>query len=284
VNGNSLGSTTYPDVSIGGSSNRAMIKLGGGSSSQGGYLYYLDNTVGGAGINFKLTDATSNSSQAFYFYPVNINTTPFGIYPKYAGSTHITQMEFPAYHEVRIVQRSVNDGSRYLRFYTDNYNGGSPIDVERLAIQGSSGTYANAYFNNVNLGINTTSATEVLDVNGNVKVNHIIGKTSAPTIAAGVGAGTSPTIAISGTDLSGNITITTGTLPTPSSTVATITFNTAYGVTPKTVLITGADLNGATICGANLFAAKSDISTSVFKLTGTLVAATTYTIYYTIFQ
>ena len=175
VNGNSLGSTTYPDVSIGGSSNRAMIKLGGGSSSQGGYMYYLDNTVGSAGINFKLTDATSSSGQGFSFYPVNINTTPFGIYPKYPGAPiyNATQMEFPAYHDVRIVQRSVNSSSRYLRFYTDNYNGGSPIDVERLAIQGASGTYANAYFNNVNLGINTTAPNSTFQINGSVALSPV---------------------------------------------------------------------------------------------------------------
>ncbi len=282
VNGNGLASTSSPDIWIGGSSNRAMIKLGGGSSSQGAYLYYNDNTAATKGLIFNLTDATSNSGQGFIFYPVNLSNTPFGIYPKYTGAGPATQMEFPGSHDVRIVQRGGNSSSRYLRFYTDNNLGAS--DVERFAIQGGSNS-PYAYFNNiVGLGVGVTTPVEMLEVSGNAKINHLIGRTSVPTIAAGVGAGTSPTIAISGTDLSGNITITTGTLPTAASTVATITFNTAYGVTPKTVLITGADLNGATICGANLFAAKSDISTSVFKLTGTLVAATTYTIYYTIFQ
>lgn len=65
---------------------------------------------------------------------------------------------------------------------------------------------------------------------------HIIGGTSAPTIAAGAGAGTSPTVSIAGNDISGEISVTTGTLPTVSAVVATITFNVAYTAAPYVVL------------------------------------------------
>jgi len=49
-----------------------------------------------------------------------------------------------------------------------------------------------------------------------------------PTIAAGVGAGTSPTIAITGNDTAGQITLTAGSTPTASAVVGTVTFGTAF--------------------------------------------------------
>lgn len=69
---------------------------------------------------------------------------------------------------------------------------------------------------------------------------HIIGGSSAPTIAAGTGAGTSPTVSVSGTDISGLVNVTTGTTPTGSNAiVATITFNGAYASAPRVVLTPG---------------------------------------------
>lgn len=73
-----------------------------------------------------------------------------------------------------------------------------------------------------------------------VSTKHIIGSSSAPTIAAGTGAGTSPTVSISGTDMSGTISVTTGTSPTGSNAIlATITFNVAYGAAPRVQIDAG---------------------------------------------
>jgi len=47
---------------------------------------------------------------------------------------------------------------------------------------------------------------------------------TVPTVTAGAGAGTSPTIAVVGTGLSGNVTLTTGTTPTASGVVFTLTW------------------------------------------------------------
>ena len=64
---------------------------------------------------------------------------------------------------------------------------------------------------------------------------HAIGKSSTPSITAGSGAGTSPTISIVGTDVAGEITIITGSSPASASVVATITFSSSYGSAPYVV-------------------------------------------------
>jgi hypothetical protein len=130
--------------------------------------------------------------------------------------------------------------------------------------------------------------TEQLEVSGNAKFNHLVGRTSAPTIAAGTGAGTSPTVSLSrATDLAGVINVTTGTLPTLSATVATITFNTAYGAAPK-VILTSANANSAALNGVNMvYIDDANTTTGVFVITaGTtaLTASTAYKWYYQVMQ
>lgn len=70
---------------------------------------------------------------------------------------------------------------------------------------------------------------------------------TTPTIAAGAGAGGSPTVSISGTDVNGVVTVTSGTLPTGAAVVVTVTFSAAYGTTPKTVLLTAANAAAAAL-------------------------------------
>lgn len=70
-----------------------------------------------------------------------------------------------------------------------------------------------------------------------VSATKFFGAGSAPTGAFGTGAGTSPTgLTIAGTDAGGLITFTTGTVPTASAVILTLTFNTT-GVAPKGVLL-----------------------------------------------
>jgi len=114
---------------------------------------------------------------------------------------------------------------------------------------------------------------------------HFKGTTGTPTVAAGTGAGTSPTITITGTDSGGKIALTIGTSPTASATVMTITFNTAYSSTPYPTLSAGnsaAALNGFT--GGILY--TSSISTTTWVLSaggsGAMTASTAYIYYYDI--
>jgi hypothetical protein len=71
---------------------------------------------------------------------------------------------------------------------------------------------------------------------GPVSTTHIIGTTTTPTIAAGAGAGGSPVVSVTGTDLAGNISVLSGTVPTASSVIATVTFNKTYGSAPFCVI------------------------------------------------
>lgn len=84
------------------------------------------------------------------------------------------------------------------------------------------------------------------------KVGHLICPGTAPGIVGGLGAGTSPTVSISGSDVGGTISITTGSGPSGTATVATITFNTAYGATPRSVIITPAGPNSAALSGSGM--------------------------------
>jgi hypothetical protein len=108
-------------------------------------------------------------------------------------------------------------------------------------------------------------------------LNHLIGGGSAPSIAAGAGAGTGPTIAISGTDVSGVITLTTGTTPTTPATIATITFATAFAAAPKGVILTPSNAAAAALAAASPYVDDSATSTSQFllKSQGAGLAATT---------
>lgn len=130
----------------------------------------------------------------------------------------------------------------------------------------------NAFFNGNVLSSATSSATFA----------HHLGNSSTPGIAAGTGAGTSPTISISGTDLAGDVTVTTGTLPTASGIVGTITYSFAYPTHTYPVLYPG---NSATALLSGVSMVYTTGNTTTFVITaGTtaLTAVTTYVWHYKI--
>lgn len=107
--------------------------------------------------------------------------------------------------------------------------------------------------------------------------SHIVSGGATPGIAAGTGAGAGSAINISGTDLSGNITLTTGAAPAASATIFTVTFNLAYGLAPE-VLVSPKDVNSASLSGtSNPFVSATTTTTFTFTSnTVALAAATTY--------
>jgi hypothetical protein len=106
---------------------------------------------------------------------------------------------------------------------------------------------------------------------------------TTPTFAAGTGAGTTPTITISGNDQRGLITITTGTTPTASADVATITFANTWGAVPK-VMLTPAGANAAALTAAGaVYVDSANTTGTLFKLSvgsTALAASTVYKFYY----
>lgn len=99
------------------------------------------------------------------------------------------------------------------------------------------------------------------------------------TLGAG-GSGTGSASSISGSDVSGVISVTAGVGVSANATVATITFNTAYGSAPKAVILTPANSAAALLTGATMvYVDPTAITTGVFTITSgttSLVAATVY--------
>lgn len=118
------------------------------------------------------------------------------------------------------------------------------------------------------------------------KAGHQVTGGTAPTLTAGSGAGTTPTVSVSGTDNNGVITVTTGTTPGASATVVTLNFATAFAATPKSVFLTPANSNAAALAGAGaVWADAGNRSANGFTLSvgaAALAVSTTYKWYYRI--
>lgn len=121
-----------------------------------------------------------------------------------------------------------------------------------------------------------TSPPGTLTVDGHVSLSSA----TTPTIAAGAGAGTSPTVSVSGNDQSGTISIATGSSPSTSATVATVSFGAAFSSTPNSVILTPANGNAAALNGNSLvYEDKTSRGTSSFVLkvgSSALTSSTTY--------
>ena len=124
----------------------------------------------------------------------------------------------------------------------------------------------------INLFVNGGSTRFRVDSSGNMFVagtatiasNLGLSNTTAPTMAAGAAAGTSPTCtSVTGNNNSGVISCTTGTATTASATLATITFNGTLGTVP----------NGCTLFPRNANTAL--LATDVYT---TAPTSTTFTI------
>jgi hypothetical protein len=116
--------------------------------------------------------------------------------------------------------------------------------------------------------------------------NHLLLASGTPTIAAGTGAGTSPTVSISGSDQAGVITIVSGTLPASASTVATVTFAATFASAPRAVSLTPANSTAALLSGATMvYSDAANVSPTGFAITaGTsgLTGALTYKFNYVV--
>ena len=131
----------------------------------------------------------------------------------------------------------------------------------------------------------TWSAVTTLTLSTPFTAPHLIGNSGVPTKAAGTGAGTSPTITLdaNANDMSGTLTVLTGTSPAVSATVVTLTFATAYATAPH-ITLTAHSATAANLT-TNAVWADSTTTTLLVKSTAVaLTAATTYVWFYTVQQ
>ena len=98
--------------------------------------------------------------------------------------------------------------------------------------------------------IDTNAIPEMqIDYSG-VKVRHLVGLGSTPSAVTGNGAGNiTATAVISGTDMSGNITVTTAGIPTTNATVATINFSGQYATPPRYVALSPCNTAAQSLSG-----------------------------------
>lgn len=139
-------------------------------------------------------------------------------------------------------------------------------------------------FNNPTAGTAGTDSVVVHNSAGQIKVisptyyapsTLIVG---TPTIVAGTGAGTSPTVSVTSNGKGLQVTVTTGTLPTgTNATVATVTLANALSYTPNPVF-SPASANTSLLSGASMIYMTSTGTANVTITSGTtaLTAATTY--------
>ncbi len=143
-----------------------------------------------------------------------------------------------------------------------------------LVFAGSGGAYiqdnGNLFWDDTNnrLGIGTSSPQSRLEVNGTAAALHQKGIGSAPSVAAGTGAGTGGTASIVGTDSAGRVSVTLGVLPATDAPTAVVTFATAYA-TPPYVVFSPANLDTTALTGSRAVHVTS--TTSGFTImSGTL--------------
>jgi hypothetical protein len=167
---------------------------------------------------------------------------------------------------------------------TGNYNiaigyGANISDGLTNAISiGQSATNTTA--NSIQLGnssitkVNTSGA---ITTSSDIIAKHLKGNSGALSIAASTGAGTSPSaLSVTGTDMSGVVTLTTGSSPTINAILATITYNSAFSTAPV-VVITPANAATASLTSAQ--AVWVNINTGNFTINTNATALNASTIY-----
>jgi hypothetical protein len=172
--------------------------------------------------------------------------------------------------------------------YTDGAGSGTPATIingyippAAMTAQGPNGTqvYVKADLNG-NIYVNCTTG---CSGGGGGSVTHLIGTTSAPTVAAGTAAGTSPTIAVStnpaSTDLTGYINLTSGSSPVATANVFTVTFNQPYAATPKCFVWPNNAATLALVGAASQQVFSSNSTTTTFTATQGTTALSAATVY-----
>lgn len=155
-------------------------------------------------------------------------------------------------------------------------------DVALINSAGSNKVLLGILANHSTVQINTSGAnvTGTLTGTSTILGKHVGSNSSAPTIAAGTAAGTSPTIAlVTANDQAGYITLTTGSTPAASATVATVTFNSAWAVAPKCFIWPANAATQVLTGGSAAQVFGPFVTTTAFPITqgsGALAAATAY--------
>lgn len=284
-----------------------------GAASGSSATVQATGSASNVGINFKSKGTSGLSFNNGVTGPITLNGTQLSIVPSAFSGSPITHLLFTAPADSGITS-GLNNHLWNLDFSaTRTWNAGSLPVATALNITG--GTYAfagastltngaNLSLSNFSCGANGTcsnqsaiySPTTALTgtITNSYKLNieadtgatnnyaeRVIGQVvnggTSPTITAGTGAGTSPTVSLSGPVAGGSITVTTGTSPTGSNaTVATITYPVGFP-TGSSVTLTPANAAAAALTGSTeVFATGTTTGFTITSGSSALTASTTY--------
>jgi hypothetical protein len=231
-----------------------------------------------AGAGYTSMNAYAGTYPQTGFAICSTYNSPYGLF---IGSRQPTQGVLPASGNTAVTFYPIdgfvplgNSSFRWLSLYACQGNFINPTNTQiPLIVQAASGQSVDLF------QLQNVSTTVLY---GNDKLGRPYTANTTPTIAANTGAGTSPTISISGTDVNGTISLTTGTLPSASASACTVTFSAAWGTAPKTVILTPANANAAALSGLTMVYVSS-IGTTTFVVSAgatALAPATAYQWYY----
>jgi hypothetical protein len=150
------------------------------------------------------------------------------------------------------------------------------LDGNTYMFGSGAGVCLATYLSSGKCGLSFASGSNNAVFAGTVTAAQVIGGGSTPAIAAGAAAGTSPTVSVSGTNMAGVITLTTGTATTASATLATVTFNGTLGTAPQGCQLEPRNANAAAAAVSTYTTAPSTTAWSVAVDATALAASTAY--------
>lgn len=273
--GSGVASTNVISIGVASGTSSVSIKVGSGNAtdllldgrSTSIYSFGPSTTTGTFSIG-----GTGNNSGSFSIAPGTGNQTI-----TIANSTGVKTIQIGTGASANVITIGTTQTSGSITLGGAQTNGS-------LVLGSITNTTGNTTINGgTGNGSNSNGTVDITALSTRLK--HIVGTSTAPTIAAGTGAGTTPTVALTNaTDLSGRVDVTTGTLPVAASTVVTITFNTAYGQAPN-ILLTPANAATALLSGITMVFVTSTTTTFVITAGSTgLVAATAYRWFFHVLQ
>jgi hypothetical protein len=233
------------------------------------YNYSSNTALGGAAVNaFAASTFTGTGATSF----TNFSTVFIGGAPIAGSNVTITNA----------LAFEVNSGRS---FFNDEVNIGSVTDQGAFVLQVTGKTY---HSDEVNIGSTTDQGAYSLQNTGNIYnsgdyygAKHYTSLQTLTSSTAGSGAGTGPTLTVTGGDVSGKIVLATGTSPASAGDLVVITFLNAYAAAPS-VVITPGNSGAAALSGTSMPYVSSVSTTQIVFTAGStaLAGSTTYIWYY----
>jgi len=238
----------------------------------------VNKLITGATVSYGISNAGVTQS----------DVTSASIYYATNASTAAASYTVPSLYHYYAIQGTVGAGSTVTNQYgfyvdagatgaTNNYGLRSDLAASTGRWNVFTGTAQSYFGGKIGVGSGKTVPVYDVDVNGVVGANRFVSQGSAPTISAGAGAGTIPAIALAAgsTDNWFQVQLVTGTSPSVSSVVATITFSGGAYSTASFGGCSPVNSAAATLSGANQVFFTNTTTTLVINSNTTALASGT---------